>query len=82
MLLFRAGKLSLEQVSWFHNSEGMEVCQVNASVSSRMEVWQNSQRLGNRCNYSDIQEGRSHAMYKLKRDITPQFARENICQMP
>ena len=25
----------------------------------------------NRCDYSDIQEGRSQAMYKLQRDITP-----------
>ena len=44
---------------------------VNASVSSCMEAWQNSQRLANRCDYSDIQERRSQAMYKLQRDITP-----------
>ena len=55
---------------------------VNASVSSCVEAWQNSQRLANRRDYSDIQERRSQAMYKLQRDITPQFARESICQMP
>ena len=55
---------------------------VNASVSSCVGVWQNSQRLANRCDYSDIQERGSQAMYKLQRDITRQFARESICQMP
>ena len=42
----------------------------------------NTQALANRCDYSDIQERRSQAMYKLQRDITPQFARESKCQMP
>ena len=55
---------------------------VNASVSSCVEVYQNSQRLANRCDRSDIQERRSQAMYKLQRDITLQFARESIRQMP
>ena len=44
-------------------------------------VWQNSQRLANRCDYFDIQKRRSLAMYKLQRDIIPKFARESICQM-
>ena len=44
---------------------------VNASVSSCVEAWQNSQRLANRCDYSDIQERKSQAMYKLQRNITP-----------
>ena len=55
---------------------------VNASVSSCVEVWQSSQRLANRCDYSDIQETRSQAMYKLQRDIASQFFSESICQMP
>ena len=42
-----------------------------AHVLSCVEVQQNSQRLANRCDYSDIQERRSQAMYKLRRDITP-----------
>ena len=45
-------------------------------------VCQVSWKLANRCDYSDIQERRSQAMYKLQRDIIPQFARESICQMP
>ena len=44
---------------------------LNANVSSCLEVWQNSQRLVNSCDYSDIQERRSQAKYKLQRDITP-----------
>ena len=36
------------------------------SVSSCVEVWQNSHRLANRCDYSDIQESRLQAMYKLQ----------------
>ena len=40
-------------------------------MSSCVEAWQNSHRLANRCNYSDIQERRSQAMYKLQRDFTP-----------
>ena len=44
---------------------------VYASVSSCVEAWQNSQRLANSCDYSDIQERRSQAMYKLQRDISP-----------
>ena len=55
----------LKALTWRRNSL------VNASVSSCVEVWQNSQRLANRCDYSDIQERRSQAMYKLQRDITP-----------
>ena len=51
-------------------------------VLSCVEAWQNSQRLANRCDYSDIQERRSQAMYKLQRYITSQVARESICQMP
>ena len=51
-------------------------------VSSCVKVWQNSQRLANRCNYSVIQEGRSQAMCKLQRDITLQFARKSLPQMP
>ena len=39
-------------------------------LSSCVEVWQNSQRLANGCDYSDIQERRSQAMYKLQSDIT------------
>ena len=34
-----------------------------------MEVWQNSQRLENRCDYSNIQKRRLQAMYKLQWDI-------------
>ena len=52
---------------------------VNASAS-RLELRQNKQRLTNRCDYSDIQERRSQAMYELQKDITPQFARKSICQ--
>ena len=55
---------------------------INASVSNCVEAWQNSQRLANRCDYSDIQERRSQAKYKLQRNITLQFARESIYQMP
>ena len=55
----------VETADWRRNSL------VNASVSSCVETWQNSQRLANRCDYSDIQERRSQAMYKLQRDITP-----------
>ena len=50
---------------------GEEILWFKACVSSSVEVWQNSQRLANRCDYSDIQERRSQAMYKLQRDITP-----------
>ena len=48
---------------------------MNASVSSCVEAWQNSERLANSCDYSDIQERRSQAMYKLQRDITSSVAR-------
>ena len=43
---------------------------INGIVSSCLKFWQNSQRLANRCDYSDIQERRSQAMHKLQRDIT------------
>ena len=51
-------------------------------VSSCVEVWQNSKRSANRCDYSNTYERKSQAMYKLQRDITPQFARKSIRQMP
>ena len=41
------------------------------NVWSCMKVWQNSQKLENRCDYSDIQERKSQATYELQRDITP-----------
>ena len=55
----------------FASSISSKYSLVNASVSSCVEVWQNSQRLANRCDYFDIQERRSQAMYELQRDITP-----------
>ena len=66
----------VESAGWRRNSL------VDASVASCVEVWQNSPRLANRCDYSDIQERRSQAMHNLQRDITPQFARKSISQMP
>ena len=66
----------LKGANWRRNSL------VNASVPCSVEVWQNSQGFANRCDYSDIQERKSQAMYKLQRDITSQFARKSICQMP
>ena len=41
------------------------VCQV------AWKLGKTPQRLANRCDYSDIQERRSQAMYTLQRDITP-----------
>ena len=50
----------LKSADWRRNSL------VNASVSSCMDVRQNSLRLANRCDYSDIQKRRSQAMYVLQ----------------
>ena len=76
MMLVNTGNLSPESTAWIRNSL------INACVSSCVEVWQNSQRLANRCDYFDIQERRSQVMYQLQRDITPQFDRKSLCQMP
>ena len=53
-------------------------------MTSCVEVWQNSQRFANRCDYSDIQERRSQAMHKLQRISLlslPGKVWKSICQM-
>ena len=56
---------NVESADWKRNSL------VHMGVSSCEEVWQNSQVLENKGDYSDIQEKGSQAMYTLQRDITP-----------
>ena len=44
-----------------------------------MEVWRNSQRLANRCNYFN---SRKEIASNVQTKVTSQFTRESICQMP
>ena len=69
----KSGKAAEDEIrlEMLKRADGRRNSLVNASVSSCVEVWQNSQRLANRCDYSAIQERRLQALHELQRDITP-----------